>query len=33
MLGRHTHMRTGVRTALLRFGLALREAVAYRQNS
>jgi len=31
MLGRHTHMRTGVLTAMLRFGPALREEVAHRQ--
>ena len=31
MLGRHIHMRTGVLTAMLRFGPALREEVAHRQ--
>jgi branched-chain amino acid transport system ATP-binding protein len=31
MLGRHTHMRTGVLAAMLRFGPALREEVAQRQ--
>ncbi len=31
MLGRHTHMRTGVLTAMLRFGPALREEVAQRR--
>src|SRR4029450_4488821 len=31
MLGRHTHMRTGVLTAMLRFGPALREEVVQRQ--
>jgi len=31
MLGRHIHMRTGVLTAMLRFGPALREEVAQRQ--
>src|SRR5499426_4351250 len=31
MLGRHIHMRTGVLTAMLRFGPALREEVVQRQ--
>ena len=31
MLGRHIHMRTGVLTAMLRFGPALREEVAHRR--
>jgi branched-chain amino acid transport system ATP-binding protein len=31
MLGRHVHMRTGVLTAMLRIGPALREEVAHRQ--
>jgi branched-chain amino acid transport system ATP-binding protein len=31
MLGRHIHMRTGVLTAMLRFGYALREEVTHRQ--
>ena len=30
MLGRHVHMRTGILTAMLRFGPALREEVAHR---